>query len=148
MKPRRIRMMNCPYCNYATRVQPKQRGEVHTSLCGHCCRCNIVGDTWLQDAANCTYNQDPKSTGANSVANQSVVVYYNDTKHTPTAPKVEKLREHFKLDVMTMGNARKMHIAPHGQLFITDQHATSQAHAAGAAYMGWEYACRIVGLQP
>lgn len=78
---------------------------------------------------------------------KSVVVYVSATDPVPTREQMEKMREHFKLDTVTMGNARKEPVQPHGQLFFTDRHATHAANNVGALYMGWGYASRAAGVK-
>lgn len=78
---------------------------------------------------------------------KSVVIYYKEDQHTPTKQEVEKLQAHFQLDTVTIGNARKLPVMPHGQLFLTDRHAVHAASNAGAVYMGWEFACRQAGVK-
>lgn len=102
----------------------------------------------LYAAMPSTYHQNMARTAKGyAKVKTSIVVYYKEDQHAPTQQQAEQLRAHFKLETVTIGNARKQKVEPKGQLFLTDRHATHAASNAGAHYMGWEFACRQAGVK-
>lgn len=133
---RRERWYVCAECGNDQYLQPRTRGdEFHVTNCRYC----------FHQAEARSLNSYLKETP--QVAKKSVVVYVSATDTNPTTEQVEKIRAHFGLDTVTMGNARNQPVQPTGQLFFTDRHATHAASNAGAVYMGLGYARRVAGVK-
>ena len=73
---------------------------------------------------------------------QSVVIYWPDGE--PSAEQIHGLKWHFDLQYILENRSKD--IPPHDHLIITPKHAHRAAQAAGALYMGREFALKKAGL--
>ena len=74
---------------------------------------------------------------------QSVVIYWPETEPKPTCDQMNGLHKYFGTRWWV---ERCKDIPPHDHIVITPRHAHKQAQAAGAQYMGREFALKKAGL--
>lgn len=130
---RRERWYVCQWCAHEQRLQRRTANDdLHITICTACYACD--------DATRIpSYLKVPMK--------QSVVVYSGVSVPGPTPEQMERIRQHFDLDILTVGNGTRDKIEPENTLFVTNVHAPRQASAAGATYMGWAFACKQAGIE-
>lgn len=81
---------------------------------------------------------------------QSVVIYWPTTEANATSAEIKALQEHFKLPTCMECSVTSLRFATTfkstNHLVITPKHAHRAAQAAGALYMGREFALKKAGL--